>query len=214
MSGLKNKARTPTRERGIATREKLVNAAWQLFTDKGYFKTNAKDIAMRAGVATGSFYAYFNNKKELIIELLRRFYKDGTEKMLLNYKQHTDTMLTNDIDAQKNFVRLCIKSLKDSHEINPVFLRDIAVLILMDDEVGEVNREEEEKIFSYLMRLLQQHKQYIRVDDLHAASVMLFRISDEMIHRIRLHKEDINAEHLLRELEEMICRYLFTTAPR
>lgn len=211
MAELKNKARLPVLKRGIETKEKIINAAWIIFAEKGYFKTNAKDIARKAGVATGSFYAYFNNKKEVCIELIRRFYKDGTEKVLFNTGNHiTDILAENPgPETVRKTVRLIIQSFKEFHSISPMLQQDALVLILMDEDVKKVNREEEDKIISYLVTLLEQYKQYLRVDDLEAAATLLFRVSDETIHRIMIHKDEIEAKRLFRELEDMICNYLF-----
>ena len=62
MTISKSKARIPVQKRSIETKEKILNAAWTLFAEKGYFKTSTHDLAEQAGVATGSFYGYFNNK--------------------------------------------------------------------------------------------------------------------------------------------------------
>jgi len=87
--------------------------------------------------------------------------------------------------------------------------KETTALILLDEDVRKINNEEDKKIITFLITFLQQHKQLIRVDDIEAAAIMLFRISDEIIHRIMIHKEEIEEERLLGELEDMICSYLF-----
>ncbi|WP_461863669.1 TetR/AcrR family transcriptional regulator [Thermococcus sp.] len=51
------------------TREKLVNAAMELFASKGFDKTTVDEIVAKAGVAKGTFYLYFKSKEDLIKEL-------------------------------------------------------------------------------------------------------------------------------------------------
>ena len=63
MVVLPNKARIPKQTRGIETKEKIIRAATKLFTDMGYYQTNALQIAAAADVATGTFYSYFNIKR-------------------------------------------------------------------------------------------------------------------------------------------------------
>jgi AcrR family transcriptional regulator len=208
---VKNKARIPAQKRGIETRKKIIDAAWDLFGEKGYFKTNPRDIAKHAGVATGSFYAYFNNKKEVGIELMRRFYKEATEKALSNINLEIGDNIGDNLDSIRKLIRFVIQSLKESHAINPLLHKEASALILLDDEVNAINNEEQKKVISYLIALFQQYKKFIRVDDLEAAASLLFRTSDEIIHRIMFNKEDINEERLLRELDDMICSYLFIT---
>ncbi len=47
------------------TREKIVQAAWELFEEKGYEATGIDDIADRAKISVDEFYQYFSEKKEL-----------------------------------------------------------------------------------------------------------------------------------------------------
>ncbi|HEX6237471.1 MAG TPA: TetR/AcrR family transcriptional regulator [Acidimicrobiales bacterium] len=51
--------------RGRTTRNKLVAAAWEIFSEKPYQSARITEIAGRAGVATGSFYSYFPSKEAL-----------------------------------------------------------------------------------------------------------------------------------------------------
>ncbi len=209
MTVSKNKARIPVQKRSIETREKILNAAWELFAEKGYFKTSTHDLAERASVATGSFYGYFNNKKEVAIELIKRFYKEASEKVLHNIQMDVGDNVSESLDNGKKLVRSLIRSSKESHEINPMIHQDAQALILLDEEVEKLNREEEQKIIEFLIHLLQKYKQFIRVNNIEVAATMLFWISTEMIHRIMNDKEGDKEERLLRELEDIICSYLF-----
>lgn len=62
-------ARRPTQARAHKTRAAVVAAAQREFSAHGYAATTARSIAERAGVATGSFYQYFTNKDEVLLEL-------------------------------------------------------------------------------------------------------------------------------------------------
>jgi AcrR family transcriptional regulator len=205
----KNKARIPVQKRSIETREKIINAASTLFAKKGYFKTSTHDLAEQAGVATGSFYGYFNNKKEVAIEMIRRFYKEASEKTLANFSIQIGDNVAENLDAGRKVVRLMIQSLKEFHAVNKMLHKEGMALILLDEDVSKINSEEEEKIIAFIITLLQQHKQLLRVNDIEAAAILLFRTSDEIIHRIMINKDEIEAERLLGELEDMICSYLF-----
>ncbi|MFD2875274.1 TetR family transcriptional regulator [Paenibacillus rhizoplanae] len=49
MGETEDKIRTPQQERSIRTKEAIIRAAMQLFSDKGFYQTNTKEIAAAAG---------------------------------------------------------------------------------------------------------------------------------------------------------------------
>lgn len=51
----------------IGTRERLLQAAMELFTTKGYEATAVSEILQRAGVNSGSLYYFFSGKEGLLI---------------------------------------------------------------------------------------------------------------------------------------------------
>lgn len=50
-------------------RTRILRAAQKLFARKGFDGTTTKDLARRAGVAEGTIFRYFPNKKAILIEL-------------------------------------------------------------------------------------------------------------------------------------------------
>ena len=57
----------------IGTRERLLQAAMELFTTQGYDATSLADILHRAGVNSGSLYYFFKTKEDLLIAGLDYF---------------------------------------------------------------------------------------------------------------------------------------------
>src|ERR1700738_1057322 len=58
----------------------IVEAAKSAFSEKGYEATSIADIARTAQISDGLVYRYFRNKRELLYEVLRKFY----ERILLD----------------------------------------------------------------------------------------------------------------------------------
>ncbi len=52
-------------------RADLVGAARILFADKGYHETTVEDITRAAGVAKGTFYLYFDEKRQIFLAIIR-----------------------------------------------------------------------------------------------------------------------------------------------
>jgi len=57
----------------IGTRERILQAAMELFTTKGYEATSVAEILERAGVNSGSLYYFFKGKEELLLAGLDYF---------------------------------------------------------------------------------------------------------------------------------------------
>ncbi len=55
-----------------ARRAQVLRHAKRIFARKGYHRTNVADIIGRAQIARGTFYLYFENKKDLFEELLEQ----------------------------------------------------------------------------------------------------------------------------------------------
>jgi AcrR family transcriptional regulator len=54
------------------TRERILEAALQLFREKGFDETTMRDVAAAAEMATGAAYYYFRSKEELVMALYVR----------------------------------------------------------------------------------------------------------------------------------------------
>ena len=61
----------PTTARGQRTRQKLLEAAEEVFGTRGYDSASIGDITRTAGVAQGTFYLYFPSKQAVFAELVR-----------------------------------------------------------------------------------------------------------------------------------------------
>ncbi|WP_082012156.1 TetR/AcrR family transcriptional regulator [Burkholderia sp. A9] len=57
-------------ERRAQTREQMVEAARELFIEKGFPSTSVADVAEAAGYTRGAFYCNFYDKSDLLIESL------------------------------------------------------------------------------------------------------------------------------------------------
>lgn len=66
----------------VSTRDRVVEAARELFWAKGYGSTSIADILAKAEVNSGSLYHYFPGKQDLLIAVLQS-YRDGIGPMLL-----------------------------------------------------------------------------------------------------------------------------------
>jgi TetR/AcrR family transcriptional regulator, cholesterol catabolism regulator len=75
---------------GTATRERIIDAAIELFAAKGFHAASVADIGASADVQPGALYYHIRSKQELLWEILRRY----TEQAL----QGAEAIKTADLD--------------------------------------------------------------------------------------------------------------------
>ncbi|MGQ0661594.1 TetR/AcrR family transcriptional regulator [Sphingosinicella sp.] len=66
----------------IATRQRIVMTAMELFWEKGFQSTSIADILSRSQVHSGSLYHFFPGKQDVLVAVLEA-YRDGVEEWLL-----------------------------------------------------------------------------------------------------------------------------------
>jgi AcrR family transcriptional regulator len=61
--------RTRLTRKGEATRRAILDASLALFAKQGYHRTTVPDIVEAAGIGHGTFYEYFNNRRDVLVGL-------------------------------------------------------------------------------------------------------------------------------------------------
>jgi AcrR family transcriptional regulator len=62
---------SPRQRRKDARPNELLDAAMELFVEKGFAATKSEEVAARAGVSKGTLYLYFPSKEELLKAVIR-----------------------------------------------------------------------------------------------------------------------------------------------
>ena len=61
--------------------ENILSAAFELFGEYGYKEADMKKIAKKAGIAVGTLYNYYSNKKELFIKVFEMSWKNTFSRL-------------------------------------------------------------------------------------------------------------------------------------
>ena len=73
------------------TKDKLLDAAYELMLSKGYVATTVDDICEKADLTKGSFFHYFESKEQLVKALLERTCENG-KKMRAQFEEEKDPL--------------------------------------------------------------------------------------------------------------------------
>jgi AcrR family transcriptional regulator len=135
--------RKPTQKRSLEKYERIIDAALKLFSEQGYYNVTTADIAKEANVATGSIYSYFEDKKDIYIQVLRKI----TEKFLYPTKefwQQNRILDFNDSEAIKNLFREFSKLILSQHNFSKTFHDEITALNLLDKDINTFVKKQDE----------------------------------------------------------------------
>jgi AcrR family transcriptional regulator len=100
-----------------SARERLLESAKILFSQRGYYATSVEDIVASAGLSKGAFYFYFKSKEEL--------FKSLVEEMHLNIVKRSENFLERDLpleDALIEHAEVFLEDIYQNRHIAQIFL--------------------------------------------------------------------------------------------
>ena len=139
---MEKKPRKPTQKRALEKIDRIVEAAFKLFNEKGYYNTTTADIATEADVATGSVYAYFEDKKDIYIQVIKKNsenFKYPTHDFWVENKHQQ----FSDAEVCKNLFRVFLKLMISYHNFSKLYHDELEALTLLDKDVGRIIEEQE-----------------------------------------------------------------------
>lgn len=63
-------------------KEQVINATKKLIIDKGYSNFSMKDVAAEMNVSTGLIYHYFENKDDLLLQVLKHSFREPRQRVI------------------------------------------------------------------------------------------------------------------------------------
>jgi TetR/AcrR family transcriptional regulator, fatty acid metabolism regulator protein len=70
--------------------QKILTAAVEVFSEKGFYNSRVSDIAKRANVADGTIYLYFKNKDDILITLFEEEFGKIVEELRAEMEREKD----------------------------------------------------------------------------------------------------------------------------
>jgi TetR/AcrR family transcriptional regulator, mexJK operon transcriptional repressor len=186
----------PKQERAQQKREFLLKSGHALFIAKGYEHTTAKEIAANAGVATGTFYRYFSDKRQLLMALL-----ENQIEMLM--PPEPNWMVS---DPERTLALLLEKHDKRLNDLG--LQRVLPELIAKDAEFAEVIAAGKRKIFTRILTGLKNaYDQDLTWKDLDLSTVTwAMMIVAENAHQ-KMKQSGTQSDYS--NVAKVICRLIF-----
>ena len=109
-------------------RKQILDAAAQVFAEKGFDRATIADIARAAGVAEGSIYNYFKNKGDLLVSIPRQ----AVELPLANVSERMSLLATAPVPPEEMLKMVAHNIAKTAQQNGPIFRILISTLPTMN----------------------------------------------------------------------------------
>jgi AcrR family transcriptional regulator len=197
--------REPKQARSLKTKEKILDAAYQLFCSKGYYKTTTNEIAKVADVSIGSLYSYFTDKDTILFELLER-YNDSFNRVNEELCRDMDLYRTD----PKTWFHRFMEGMIEVHQISKELNREMKILCYTMPEVAAVMEKQHEETRQKELSSFYLYQDLITVKDIEAAAIVVFNLIDSIVDQIVFCENEISDERILQAGINAVYQFLMS----
>jgi len=198
--------RTPQQARSRQTRDRIVAAAVAAFEAHGFDDTTTAAIARRAGIGVGTLYAYFPDKRKLMLEIL-----DGTVRTMSDMVVEALAPERWRAGEPREQVRGVIEAVVGSRLITPGIQRILWERHLKDPEFRDAILAIEHRVraaLEHLFAVLAAEGRF-RARDPRAAAFVVHAAVEWISSRLVLGEVDVPQPEVVDAAIDMVSRYLF-----
>ncbi len=193
----------PKQKRAWRTRERLMHAAAQLFSEQGYDATTTNQISRKARVSVGIFYKYFRDKRDIFLEIYREYSTRVVETLVAEL----DPERWREADIQ-SAVQSLVRTAYESHKVDPGIRHAFTQIAMKDPAFREMRDEIRQRYRAPLERLLREHSSEISVCNIPVAAFIIDEAVEACVHQAIFFHTEFNEADLVEELARMVCHYL------
>ncbi|WP_267642626.1 TetR/AcrR family transcriptional regulator [Haloarchaeobius amylolyticus] len=178
-------------------RERLVAEGRELFSHYGLKKTTIADLTDPVGIATSTFYQFFDSKEALYVEILEREGEEMLPRIIAPFEEHDDPEA-----AIVGF----LTELMDEIETNPLVRRLLVepqeLQMLRDYHTEEDLREDREESLAYFLPYVEA---WYEAGEVEGPNPKVVANAIRSVSFLTLHQEDIGAD-LYPETRDLVIR--------
>lgn len=182
--------------------DKILQAAIQVISEKGYENTSISDIVKSAGIAQGTFYLYFPSKSSLIPAIADHLLTITFEKMKLVVSDQDSFWI-----VLEKVIRTTFETTEDFKDIIILCYSGLAIEHSM--EKWEVIYQPFYQWFEEKINLAIKHQEIIDTIDVKLTTKMIINLMENTAERYFIGKEhDALEEEYQKEIYNFIKRSL------
>ena len=172
--------REPIQKRSIETKDKIIEAGFDLICNDGYYKTNTSKIAKKAGVSTGIIYQYFKDKRDIFLAGLDKYADDIFYPMLnmpnVNFSK----------DDLPNIMKNMIKRYISNHKLSAIAHEEITAMTHSDKDVAFYFHKKEMEMTNKISNILIENN--FKITNINEKVHIMIGLIDNLCHEIVYHK--------------------------
>lgn len=200
---MEREIRIPRQKRSIEKKNNILEAAYKIFNEKGYNNTNTVEIAKEAGIATGSVYAYYKDKKDIFLEVLGKYSNSITVFVMEKLEQ-----IPQDEDLL-DIIKTVIRTSIECHKIAENLHDEIMALSFVDADVKKYFKKLQEELMHKVLEQLE--KRNIKIKNEKEKLFLLLSIIDSLCHEcVYCQNTLFNKDIAIDECAHML-KYLLTS---
>lgn len=192
--------RIPRQNRSRERKQRIMETALDLFSQKGLKGTSSNEIAYTAGVSIGTFYSYFENKKALFLEIL--------EAHLDNFITGIYSLRDDASISMRDNIRSHIIKAFSVFDLHASFHKEALVMKFTDPDVRRLFSEVEKKQLVLITTLLGFYRTGESRRDLEAVAKIIHSAVENVAHYVKFLDHPMDQDVLIEELTEMIFHYV------
>ncbi len=188
-------------EKKEARKREILEAALKVFSQKGYHQAQITDIIDEAGVARGTFYLYFESKREIFATLLEQIIEDVRAEI-----ESLPTDAANRIpDAMKGNLKRLTTLLVNNPNYTRVLLCESVTFDAESDEKITVFYQ---NLIAYIERALTQGQQmnFVRSGSTNMLAIFILGILKELFFEMILGNTRFTIDEAVEALYQSIVR--------
>ncbi|SFM21267.1 transcriptional regulator, TetR family [Gracilibacillus orientalis] len=173
-------------------RQQILDAAYKVFSTKGFNSSSIKDIANEAGIAAGLIHYYFKSKEELLLTVQR----DIQQSFHQQYQNNKDVDPANVLTEIKERVNNFPDWYRFRFELYALGLKDEN----LQSEVNHILNDGRESLASFLQEYIDKQ------EDTDALASILLACFDGIALQ-KLFDENFNMDNAYQMLQDIMVSY-------
>ncbi|WP_026590835.1 TetR/AcrR family transcriptional regulator [Bacillus sp. UNC437CL72CviS29] len=158
---------------------RILEAAVDMFGEKGYASTSTSEIAKRAGVAEGTIFRYYKTKKDLLLAVVMPTLTKFAAPFFV--QAFAKEILENTYETYEEFLRIAIRNRFEFAKKHFPMLKILMQEVPFQPELkNEIQQLVEKELFSRFKKLILHFQEQGQIIEMPTPSIVRFTLSSIM----------------------------------